>query len=284
MKTIMHKVLFLSMFIFLLTGNIKAQERDSLLNLLEKHKLEDTIRVNLLNETSYYYWFDRRSRPPLVKEALVLSEKLKYTKGILESKCTFVNYLIEINKPDSAKILLDEMYSLSVAENYSYGICLSNLSFLNYYYYLGDYDLVLEYYEKISSECIELHDKYIFIDANQKMSFSYFIQGDTTKAKECINIVEPYFDELKNNGQKLKLLYLRSRNFNRIFNDYERYNETYEKLLQLVKKMKDKQAEAFIINYLGVRENYGKNHVKSLKNAYHVLELYQELEDVEKAL
>jgi len=156
------------MFIFLFAGNIKAQERDSLLNLLEKHKLEDTTRVNLLNETSYYYWFERRSRIPLVKAALVLSEKLKYTKGILESKFAYSVYLRQINKPDSAKILMDEMYDLSVSENYKYGICLSYLSFLNYYYDLGDYDLVLEYYEKISSECIELHDKFIFVDANQE--------------------------------------------------------------------------------------------------------------------
>ncbi len=282
MRTTIPKVLLLLMFIFLFAGNIKAQERDSLLNLLEKHKLEDTTRVNLLNETSYYYWFERRSRIPLVKEALVLSEKLKYTKGILESKFLYVIYLIQINKPDSAKILMDEMYDLSVYENYKYGICLSHLSFLYYYYGLGDYDLVLEYYEKISSECIELHDKFIFINSNQEAGKTYVMMGDTVKAKECMKKAEPYFDELENNGQKSWLLYYRSTYFKNIFKYSKRYNETYDKLLQLVKKMDDKQAEAYIIYRLDARENLGKNHSKALESAYHVLELYQELDDTLK--
>ncbi len=62
--------------------NAQNAKPDSLLNLLEKHKSEDTTRVNLLHDiASSLRRIDQKKGLTYAEEALELSEKLNFKKG-----------------------------------------------------------------------------------------------------------------------------------------------------------------------------------------------------------
>ncbi len=62
--------------------NAQNAKLDSLINLLEKHKSEDTTRVNLLNDIAFsFIRIDPKKSLSYAKEALELAEKLTFIKG-----------------------------------------------------------------------------------------------------------------------------------------------------------------------------------------------------------
>ncbi len=70
--------------------NLNAQnaEIDSLINLLEQHKGEDTTRVNLLNDIAYSFTYvDFEKNLSYAKEGLELAEKLSFEEGQATSLC-----------------------------------------------------------------------------------------------------------------------------------------------------------------------------------------------------
>src|SRR5687768_8018313 len=58
-------------------------ELDSLTKLVDNHQTKDTLRVHLLiNLARHYITGDISKNPPLLNEALRISEELKYDRGI----------------------------------------------------------------------------------------------------------------------------------------------------------------------------------------------------------
>lgn len=76
------------MIMLLMISVVRAQTPtiDSLTRLLDAHRQEDTVKVNLLNETAYAYWNVLPAKTEAVgKDALILAQKLDFKKGIAEA-------------------------------------------------------------------------------------------------------------------------------------------------------------------------------------------------------
>lgn len=74
-------------FCFLLAGfgmiAMGKSSQDSLKRALEIHQTNDSARVDLLNQLSYEYWIvDAEKAESLSREALVISKKISYLKGM----------------------------------------------------------------------------------------------------------------------------------------------------------------------------------------------------------
>ena len=86
MKTIKIIFTLLIISVSLIKLNAQISEIDSLENLLQNHKEEDSIRVNLLNEiASQYQSVDRDKVYEYTKEADRLSDKINFQEGKIES-------------------------------------------------------------------------------------------------------------------------------------------------------------------------------------------------------
>ena len=204
-------------------ASVIIEELNSLINLLNKHKQEDTVRVNLLLDIAFTYWYAKERSLPFVEEALALSEKLSYTKGVVYSKYRYIQYLWVKYKNDTAKIIANEILDLSKTKNYKKGTCLAYFSLMEYNYFSyfnslsgndeSALESAVEFFEKIKSECIGLTDKYILIKAGYLASASYIILGNKNKGEECLNSVKPYFSELRNKSMIMSFLNFKSIKF-----------------------------------------------------------------------
>jgi len=113
-------------FLFSLPALTKNRERDSLLNLLNKHKVEDTIRVNLLIEIAEtYYLVNQVLSKPFLMEAINISEKINYPKGLVYGYKWYCEFLSNAGKNDSILILVNKIKELSIQKNYEDGILMA---------------------------------------------------------------------------------------------------------------------------------------------------------------
>ncbi len=287
----MRIILVSLIFTFLLAQNLFANnERDSLLNLLEKHNKEDKRRVNLLIETAWHHWFSGEKDYnhwfsgsklfPYAIEANQLAKKLNYKTGLLESQHILIKVLIETYENlDSAKVILNEMEKIKNSENSGNNTCLYYLCLMEYHLFDGDYAKVIQIFNENSPGKIKCYDKYLTINMNLWASAAYIMLGDSIEASKLIEKAKNSIPGLSNKIKKTYLLYWESMVFLDYFGDYNRYNQAYNLLIESLRVIGDKEAMANIIYYGGViAHNYG-NYSKSIENAFRALELYRELAD-----
>jgi signal transduction histidine kinase len=90
------KIAFISLLIsivFNVNAYSENESLDSLLNLLNNHIKQDTIRVNLLNKTAAYYNKQKNEKAlHFTDTAYVLAKKIDYTKGLAESAKNLASY------------------------------------------------------------------------------------------------------------------------------------------------------------------------------------------------
>jgi class 3 adenylate cyclase len=138
----------------------QGQERvDSLLMALSQ-SLEDTNKVNLLNDLCFtYYAINPDKGLNYGNLALKLSEKLKWKKGVASANSRIgSNYFGKGDYPNALKFWLKSLKQNEEINNRkSVAINLGNIG--NVYLQQGDYDSALEYYLKASKLNKEIGNK-----------------------------------------------------------------------------------------------------------------------------
>ena len=281
MKKTILKVIVISVFALLIFFKSHANtERDSLLNLLNKHKQEDTIRVNLLLDVAQTYWYNYKLSTPFIEEALAISNELSYTRGIVYSKATFVEHTRE-HLVDSSGVMANDILEISKAENFKQGICIAYSAFVEYHMWSRNFVLATEYFEKIKSECLEITDSNVMIYASIMASASYGLSGNINKAEECYNYAESFSNERKRKSIITKQYYWKSRLFSEVLMDYETSIEYNNKLHNIFRELNDSEGLAFALKCRSIIEYYFGNYSNYNESFIRLLEIYRELDDLE---
>ncbi len=280
MKKAIFKVLFLTIFVLIVVGNTKANtERDSLLNLLDKHKQEDTIRINLLLDIIYTYWNADKLALQYINEAISLSEKLSYTKGIVVSKYWLTNYLRDIRKPDSNIYIANEILELSKDKNYAEGTCYAYMCLLEYNFWDGNYEAAIDYYGKIRSIYKASNENHIIIKAKIIVAMAYARIGNKIKAESCLNNADIFGIESKRKSLRAYVLSYKTYAYSWWTKDYKKFKENYASLLKILTDLNDLKSLANMYRTVGGQEYWFGNYSKYLENTYRAFEIYRKLED-----
>jgi len=228
------------LLLFLLSfGNLYAQNLDSLKNLLKEHK-EDTLAVILNNKLAWAYRGMNPDSAYLFSDnALLLSEKIKWERGVAQS--SYQLGVLSIMKGDYSRAL--DYYSTAklIYEklNDSEGLAriLGNIGIV--YHIQSDYAKALDYYLKALKIAEERKDKDGIAQHTGNIGIVYFNQANYPKALEYYFKALALANEQKNsdaiavNLGNIGLVYSKQRNYTQALDYYfkalKRDNEAGEK-------------------------------------------------------
>ena len=233
--------LLLIFFVFFTTNAVKAQiaRPDSLINLLKTHNLEDTARVDLLNETAIaIYKNDSIKASQYATEAAELSNKLNFKKGLAQSY--YVTGLsLSYNKSD--KLALDYfLKAVKIAEdiNYKKGIAASSIACGVSYAAIGNISEASNCYQKALKIASVLKDQSLITRCLAYLSVIYTGKGDYGKALDG-----------------------------------------YQKILQLLEKKDNKKMRSGIFINIGEIKKYQGNYPQALESYHKALKINEEVND-----
>ena len=191
MKLLNLPIIFLLFF----SMAMQAQNQktiDSLKLLLQKHKAEDSLRVNILTELHENIMF---SKPEEAKkyalEELRISEKINMPFGIAKGNMHLADYYMNKNVSDSAVFYYNRAKEIFIKINHSRGVVFVNYSLAGIMQSQGNYDESvgllnenLHFIDKntLSEHALKLHSnhysqfikcrlliKYIFVNDQQTL-------------------------------------------------------------------------------------------------------------------
>jgi len=131
----------------------KSKKIDSLRNYLRAYALEDTTKVDLLNDIGYEYWIvDANESIRFGSQALELSEQLKYSKGIAKSsRVVGVAYWAQGNLTQALLFLNNSQKAYQRIQDKT-GMANTTLNIGMVYSDLKEYKKAQQYYEQAINE------------------------------------------------------------------------------------------------------------------------------------
>lgn len=222
-------------------GVIKAQNAkvDSLYILLNNHKQNDSVKVNLLNKVGYAIAFSDSSKArEYADQASFLADKIGYLKGKAESLWV-IGTISSFYKSD--KIALEYfLKALKIAEdiNSKEEIVKYLIDSGNKYAAIGNISAAKESYERA-------------------MKIAEEIKSKSSIARCLVNIC------VSHTGQ----------------GNYEKAIEGYQRLLVLCEEIKDKKVESMALNNLGNIFQYQGNNSKALEYFLKSLKIKEGIND-----
>ena len=234
------KLLFLFIALFAVK-NIEAQNAklDSLENCLKNRSLEDTLKVNLLNESAYYlYKSDSAKAFRYTNEAVELAGKLNFRKGLAKSY-----YVIGL--------------SLSYHESVKHA---------------------LEYYLKALKIAEEINSKKDLVNYLNVSGVSYAALGQISEAAACYRRSIQIAEEIKDQDLLIRSKAYLSINYTGR-GDYEKALAGYQEILKLLETKDDKIMSSTIFNNIGEIHKYQGNYPQALEFYYKALNLFEQRND-----
>jgi tetratricopeptide (TPR) repeat protein len=230
----MYKFLLLLVFIFscnsnLLSQNNRDKEIDSLQQVLNSHKAEDSIRVDILTDLNEKLMF---SNPELAKkyaeEELKISQKINYQIGIGKGNLHLGNYFVNRNNNDSALHYYNKAKNIFVLQNNTRGIIFVNYSISDIERIKGNYDTAInmtkENLELINQNESNPISRAKFSGAqHNSLAVIYMEKGSNKLA--LLEALKAYdlFDEINDNVRKADVL--------KLLGDLEYTRENYNESL-----------------------------------------------------
>ena len=249
---------------------------DSLLNELKTTK-EDTIKVNLLNTLSWeYHYSDYDKANEYAQQALQLSNKVNYKKGVATSfyRIGIVHHL----RGNYAKALEYYQKSLIIKEELrdKKGIakCLMNIG--SVHFRQDNYTKTLEYYQKSLIIKEELGDKQGVSTTLNNIGNVHISQGNYTKA------IEYYQESLKIKkelGDKHGISSCLN-NIGNVHRDQGNYTKAlnyYQGSLKISEELGDKKAIANTLSSIGFSYTYQGNYTKAIEYNLKSLKIAKEI-------
>ena len=173
--------------LFILPSFLFSQQlkEDSLLNCL-KYSKEDTSKANTLNRLAAVYRrnADFKESMKYSQKALLLSNKLSFSKGIFFANKGFGIIYFQIGKQDSAIYYMQKCYDMKELEKNDLGMCeCSNLLGLMLSK-KGDYIKSLQQFQRSLQLAQKLHADENTLMAINNIAILYQSQGNKPKAVE----------------------------------------------------------------------------------------------------
>ncbi|MCK4661444.1 MAG: tetratricopeptide repeat protein [Bacteroidales bacterium] len=257
-------ILFLTI-LFTTTFNsypYSKQKIDSL-KIILKSSNADTTKVNILNELFYELRYDSTNQAIIyVKEALEISKKVNYKKGIANSihNIGIGNYY-QSNYNEAIKYLLE---SLKLAKEIKDSILISksieNIALS--YEVLGEYEKALEYYTENLKINEQIKDKYSEAITKLNIANIYFNKGEYSKALGNYIQSMSSLEELGYKSEMSKAMTNVGNVYYRL-KYYEKALEYYLKSFEIKQELGDKKGSANLLNNIGsiyyTEENFDKS-------------------------
>ncbi len=251
MKT--TKILPILLIIILSAHSLYSQnvKIDSLVNLLDQHPNEDTVRVNLLRVLTFEVMYnDPEKGIKYAEEALEIAKKLDYKRGIANAIHDMGN--VHNNGGSYNTALSYYQKSLKIREEISdkKGIASSTHNIGLVYKRQGNYSLAIEYYQKSLKIREEIGDKVGIAASFNNIGVLYGHQGNYLNALDYHQKSLKIKEEL---GEKRRI----ARSINSIgVIHYEQGNyplalEYHQKGLKLNEEIGDKAGIAASFNNIG---------------------------------
>ncbi len=201
---IINSFIFFLVLSFSISTTILAQnaEIDSLKLVLQNHKVEDTIRVNLLNNLAFSLRkIDTTTAEVYLKKSTKILSVLNFPKG--KAKNMLINGIINASKTkyEEGFPLYEESLKLNKSIGFDKGISECYKEMGHFYYKRGDQQQAISHYKKALAISEKLNDKEEIFGVLNDIGWSYILIGDYDEA-------ESIYKEalLKGKGTKNKTL------------------------------------------------------------------------------
>jgi tetratricopeptide (TPR) repeat protein/DNA-binding CsgD family transcriptional regulator len=279
MKKLAQVIVLLIINLFISNSYSQNIKIDSLENLLQKHTLQDTLRVNLLNETAFeFHRINLDITLQYATEASELSNRLDYAKG--KSKSFYligINYFYKSDYPQardyyqkSLKIAKDHGLNKLIAQ------CSKNIG--STYLYEGNYPTAIEYYEKSLKIAKDIRDNKEIAGCLNNIGMAHKFQGNYEQAIEYLQKALKIKEDIGDNRKIAGSL----NNIGSIFKtngNYPMALEYYQNALKIYEELEDKNGIATCLNNIGTIHNTQGNSAKALVNYKESLKLREEIGD-----
>ena len=110
----MRKIIFI-LFAWMLVIHVYGQDQEviKLQQQINQHSQQDTFRVNRLNDLAALISLTVQQRDSIANEALAISEKINYQRGIMQALQNLANTRAAQGENQQALSLLQEAYTLA---------------------------------------------------------------------------------------------------------------------------------------------------------------------------
>jgi tetratricopeptide (TPR) repeat protein len=282
-RNMKHKnLLFLSFIYPLLFPLIvlsQNKEIDSLKTELQNHKLNDTLKVQLLNELSYSYSKLEISKSnEIAQEAHDLAKKLNYKKGEAKSLLRFSRNILKEGGQDDADTYALKALKLCEEINDMDCIYSSYEALGKAAYFNGEFDKSMGFYKKALDLSIKNGDLLIQANMFNNIGVSYYRKGDFNEAIELFKKAVSIKEKL---GEKVSIL-SNLNNIGAICLNQGRYTEAlkyFNKCLSIRKTTNDKEGIASSSYNISAVYYEWKQYDITLLYLNEALKLYREVND-----
>ncbi len=272
-------ILITILIIIIFALDICAQKAkvDSLINLLEQHPKEDTVRVNLLNDIAYSSLrIDHEKSLNYAENALKLGVKLNFKKGIANA----LNNIGVTHKNQGNYPIALESYqkSLEIVEELGdkKGIVTRLNNIGGIFKHQGNYPLALEYFHKSLKISEENNYKQGIVNCLIIIGNVHSAQGNYPLTLECF---QKSLDTSKEIGDKLGIAF----SLNNIGIIHERQGnypqalDYYRRSLKIKEKLEYKSGIGSTLNNIGIIHERQGNHPLALDYYQQSLKIKEEL-------
>ncbi len=276
-----HIRIFFLVLAISLQGSTYAQttKADSLENLLKTHLTEDTIRVNLLNETgNTIFRIDADKAFDYANKAAELSDKINFPKGKAKSFWVIGNSL-SYNKSEKQAL---EYYlkALKIAENTNEKSGISNYLYAcgAKYGAIGNIIVAAEYYRKSMSIAEQLNDQNLIIKCRGSLAMNSSGKGDYDKALEEYQEILRILD--KNEDKTVRSRTLNNiGEINKFQGNYPQALEYYLKSLKYKEETNNETSLALVLTNIGGIYTFLGDYDNAFKYVNRALKIAEKLND-----
>lgn len=274
----MKKILLtITILLSIVIINAQNSKIDSLENLIQNYKQEDTSLVNMLNEVSFlYYSTELEKTLEYAEKAKTISEKIEYEKGKAESlRFIGIYYHLSGDYNQAIKYYEDALeLNLEIGHKKNIASCYNNMGIL--FRQQSNYPKALEYYQKSLKIAEELNNKQSIANCLNNISIILVLQKDYETALEYLERNQKSYQEL-GNEDGVAMCYLNTGVVHAKLNDYNKAIEFYDKSLKIYEGMGDKTGLAMCL------QNSGDSY-KELGEYSKALEIYKKALSIKEEL
>jgi len=260
-------------------GYSQKSKTDSLELLISQNINHDTVRVNLLNSTAYYFYRKNSTKTlDYATEAQAISKEIGYKKGNAESNRMIGIYHMVNQDKEKGILFFEKGLELFQEINDTTGITATFFNIAVAYRLKSDYTQAIEYNMLALKINQEAGNKLEVSRALDKIGIMYKRLGKFPKALEYYERSLKIVEEL---GDK-KLIAKRLNNIGSVYitqGNFPKALDYYQKSRKIYTDIEDKEGLASVLHNIGIIYKERKDYDQSLTYYKKALTIAEELND-----